>query len=649
MAEAAEIALPGVQPVLTMFMHMVWRLRKDLQSRFDLYTPIGQQAFVWWMLTEGVREWPELAACQIAACDMLLVAPAAEALPTVTPTLTCFMKLAWSMRPDLQAAFDLHHPQAQQDFVWWYFTHGPAEFQAVRYFTEAQKRFLNEPDPQLFTGESLPVTRLMTQLVMRKLRETHSLNTPEGRTKFLSWYFTRGVVDLQITDLIDEHLAKVLLTSVPGNLPIPTILAMIWTSDAAIQRLFPDPGSPDFLAWSHSLDGKTAHPILGRLAELAPVPMPAIVQSRDALPFGVNLIGSARGQFGIGEDVRMAALAMNAAGIPFSIYNVEPGREMCQGDHSVDTLIHDTLPYAINMLCLTGMETARLAAEKGTSLFDGRRNIGYWPWELPEWPAEWTHAYDLVDEVWASSRYTYQAYGKSCPKPVRHMPMTVMVELTAGLTRRSFGLPEGRFLFVFSFDVVSSLTRKNPQACVRAFRAAFPKGSEPVGLVLKAMRASTEAPHWQTLLHDAKEDPRIYVLNRTMDRAEVLDLYRSCDCFLSLHRAEGFGRGIAEAMMLGKPVIVTGYSGNMDFTVPGTAGLVDYRLRRLTVGEYPYSEGQVWADPDIDHAAWWMHRIAENRFLRQRLAVQGQILTTVTFAPATAGFDYAAELVAETP
>ena len=164
-----------------------------------------------------------------------------------------------------------------------------------------------------------------------------------------------------------------------------------------------------------------------------------MIRARGDLPAGVNLIGYARGQLGIGEDVRMAAHAMRNAGVPFSIYNVEPGTEVCQGDRSVDSMISDHLPYAVNMLCMTGIETAVQAAIQGKSLLDGRRTIGYWPWELPEWPQEWHHAYDLIHEVWASSRYTYDAFTKSCPKPVRHMPMAVTVDATAGLGRQDFG------------------------------------------------------------------------------------------------------------------------------------------------------------------------------------------------------------------
>ncbi len=172
---------------------------------------------------------------------------------------------------------------------------------------------------------------------------------------------------------------------------------------------------------------------------------------------------------------------MQSARIPFGIHNVEPGREVSQNDHSADARIISTLPYGVNLFCMTGMDTARLLASVGPGLFEGRHNIGYWPWELPEWPEQWRHAYDLIDEVWASSRYTYGAYAKSCSKPVRHMPMAVAVDTTAGFRRHDFGLPENRFLFVFSFDVLSSIARKNPRACILAFREAFPLGSEAVG------------------------------------------------------------------------------------------------------------------------------------------------------------------------
>ena len=622
----------------------IWLTRPDLRELCD-----GDRArFEWWLLLNGAREYRALAEAEFTISQDLLTEPAAEALPEVRPTLTPFMRLAWAMRPDLRSAFDLGTAEGQQAFVWWYLTQGPAELRLARFFTEEQRRFLNEPDERVPVGGAIPITRLMMQVWLRRpdLLESFALDTSGGRMAFVVWYFTHGLAETQLTDLVDESQAQALLVPAPGAPELPPVLAMIWSTDAAIQARFPNPLNPEFAQWARA-EGTEQYPILQRLADVATpatVAAPAIKTSHGTLPFGVNLIGYARGQFGIGEDVRMAALAMQATGIPFSLYNVEPGREVCQGDDSVDALITDQLPYAVNLLCTTGIETARLAAVEGSALFDGRRTIGYWPWELPEWPEEWRHAYELVDEVWASSRYTYEAYAKSSPKPVRHMPMAVTVDATDGLTRRDFCLPSRRFLFVFSFDVLSSLARKNPQACVRAFKEAFPLGDEPVGLVVKAMRATPDSPVWQELLEEAQADRRITIISETLSRGAVLDLYRACDCFVSLHRAEGFGRGIAEAMLLGKPVVVTGFSGNMDFTTPGSAALVDHRLRQVSPEEYPFAGGQLWAEPDVAHAAWWMRRLVEDRWLRQRLAKQGQKLTAATYAPAAVGAGYAALL-----
>ncbi len=641
---AAERTSVSARPRLDGIKRTIWLTRPDLRALCEG----DQERFEWWLLLNGAREYGALAETEFPVSQDLLTAPAEEALSEVRPTLTRFMKLVWAMRPDLQGAFDLQTLEGQQGFVWWYFIQGSAELRLGRFVTGEQKRFLNEPDERAPAVGALAITRLMVQVWLRRVdvQERYPLDVHTGRFAYLVWYFTHGLVEFQLADFVDDHQARALLVPPPGAPELPPVLAMIWSTNASIQARFADPLSPSFARWACT-EGPEQYPILKRLGDMATptaIEAPAVHASHPDLPFGVNLIGYARGQLGIGEDVRMAALAMQAAGIPFSVYNVEPGCEVCQGDDSVASLIADRLPYAINLLCTTGMETARLAAVEGSALFDGRRTIGYWPWELPEWPDEWHHAYELVDEVWASSRYTYEAFAKSSPKPVRHMPMAVSVAATAGLCRRDFGLPDGRFLYVFSFDFLSSFSRKNPQACVQAFKEAFPLSGEPVGLVIKTMRATLRNPVWQALLEEARADRRITIINETLSRGAVLDLYRACDAFVSLHRAEGFGRGIAEAMLLGKPVIVTGFSGNMDFTTPGTAALVDHRLRPLAPQEYPFAEGQLWAEPDVTHAAWWMRRMIEDGRLRQRLAEQGQKLTEVTYAPAAVGAGYAALL-----
>ncbi|HYD64565.1 glycosyltransferase family 4 protein [Azospirillum sp.] len=620
----------------------IWLIRPDLRALFE-DDPAG---FEWWLLMNGSGEYHALAEADLAVALDVLSEPADEALPGVEPGLTRLMTRVWAMRPDLQAAFDLATREGRQGFVWWYFVYGAAELGLGRFFTEEQKSFLNEPDPEVPDDAFVPVTRLMRQVWVRRpsLQAACPLGEPGGRGAFLDWYFTRGLGETRLADVVDDRQARALLAPLATPPRVPRILAMIWAADPAVQERFPDPGHPGFRDWARG-EGRESYPVLRRLAEMGALAPPApMVGAGGGVPSGVNLIGYARGQFGLGEDVRMAALALKARNIPFAIRNIQPGRDVCQGERGLEALITDSLPYAVNLICTTGIETARVAATEGTRLLDGRRTIGYWPWELPEWPVEWRHAYNLVDEVWASSRHTYDAYAKSCPKPVRHVPMAVTVDATAGLGRRDFALRKDRFLFVFSFDLLSGLARKNPQACLRAFRTAFPRGDEPAGLVVKAMRATPDDPLWQGLLAEAATDNRIAVISGTLSRAAVLDLYRACDCFVSLHRAEGFGRGIVEAMMLGKPVVVTGYSGNMDFTTPGTAALVDHRLRRVAPGEYPFAQGQLWAEPDVEHAAWWMRRLVEDRHLRERLARQGRRLTAATYAPAVVGAGYAALL-----
>lgn len=623
----------------------IWLTRADLRDLVDG----DRDRFEWWLVRNGAKEYAALAELGVSVPEDVLTEAAPEALPQVRPTLTRFMKTVWSMRPDLHDIFDLRTPEGQDGFVWWYFVHGTGELGLARFLTEDQRAQLNEADPWLPDSGFLTFTRLMVKVWRRRpdLQQAFDLREPQGRDAFLAWYVTRGMVELDLTQTVDSHQARVLLSPTKEAPQVARILSLLWAADESLQARFPNPADSAFRDWARSEEGQEAYPVLRRLMELAgrqkPI-TPAVHRAPSDLPFGVNLIGYAKGQLGIGEDVRMAALALGAAGIPFSIYNVEPGREVCQGDDSAASHVSDALPYAVNVFCMTGIETARLAAVHGSKLFDGRRSIGYWPWELPEWPAAWHHAYTLVDEVWASSRFTYEAFAKSCPKPVRHMPMAVTVDQTAGLVRRDFRLPENRFLFVFSFDFLSSLARKNPQACVAAFRRAFPRGDEPVGLVVKAMRSADDNPLWQDLVAEARADGRITIISGTLERGALLDLYRACDCFVSLHRSEGFGRGMAEAMMLGKPVIATGHSGNTDFTLPGTAGVVDHRPRRVAEDDYPFGGGLTWAEPDVTHAACWMRRMAGDRVLRERLARTAQALTTCTYAPAVVGALYVFEL-----
>jgi glycosyltransferase involved in cell wall biosynthesis len=294
------------------------------------------------------------------------------------------------------------------------------------------------------------------------------------------------------------------------------------------------------------------------------------------------------------------------------------------------------------MFCMAGMETVTMLS-KHRDLLARKINIGFWPWELSQWPQLWSHGTRLMDELWASTSFTASAYRRSISIPVRQVPMAVDVNATESLTRSDFGLPSDRFLFGYSFDGHSSFGRKNPEGAVKAFRIAFPNGDEPVGLILKGLRVS-DHPAWRQLQSLAVHDKRISLISESMSRGRLLDLYRAIDCFVSLHRSEGFGRNIAECMLLGKPVITTRYSGNVDFTNDSTSAMVDASLKPIAAGEYPFGAGQSWADPDIEQAADHMRRIWSDESWRRKISGSGREFIELHHSPGAVGERFRQEL-----
>jgi glycosyltransferase involved in cell wall biosynthesis len=358
---------------------------------------------------------------------------------------------------------------------------------------------------------------------------------------------------------------------------------------------------------------------------------------------GINLIGLAKGELGIGEDLRMASRVMDAAGIDYSIFNFPASSPSRQEDKSISHLIREDLVYNVNMVNLTGFEHARLLTQLDNGIFDKRFTIGAWPWELPFWPRQCEVVFNLVDEIWASSKYTVQAYSNS-PTPVIHMPMAVDFDFTPTCSRVDYGLPENVYLFLFVFDGLSYMARKNPIAHINAFWEAFPRQRKDVGLVVKTMNVQNSNNVWREFHEMAATDDRIQVIAETFTKDRVLGLMNSCDAFVSLHRAEGFGRCIAEMMWLGKPVIATNFSGNTDFTTPDTAFLVDGPLVPVGLDEYMFGEGQQWCDPDVGQAAEHMRQCVEDRVFAEKISAAGQKFIRNNYSAEAVSVKYVARL-----
>jgi len=506
--------------------------------------------------------------------------------------LTDLLRLILALRQaDLCRRLHYDRPEREQDFRSWLVIAGMREYRALAENAHLLS-LLQSPDPRL------GVSGVAAALWYGRPDVSQAFALPQKRLEFMHWFYCHGVGEHALWPLLTEHQRA-------------TALLVAEQSDS--------PWLESFRDWATASEARSLSVRTGHARG-----------SGSSHPFGVNLVGYAYGQLGIGEDLRMTARALRAAGIPFAVVDFPPGSDIAQNDRSVAAHVVVEGPYAINLFCMTALETGRFYAERGLHQFAGRYNIGYWPWELSQWPQDWTLVFELVDEVWVSSAHIRDALltAQAPPfgKPLQVMPLVVEVPEAARLrkpgvraaTRRRFGLPASAQLFCFSFDLNSSIHRKNTQAVVEAFLHAFPPGQPmagQVGLVVKVQPPRRTHRAWERLKATAAADPRIHIVEGSLPRDELLALYAACDCFVSLHRAEGFGRGLAEALQLGLHLITTDYSGNTDFCrrpeFAGQVSLVPYRLVKVRQGQYPYAEGQVWANPSVAAAAAAMRRFVD--------------------------------------
>ena len=339
---------------------------------------------------------------------------------------------------------------------------------------------------------------------------------------------------------------------------------------------------------------------------------------------GINLIGYARAETGIGESCRIAARNLDAAGIPFGVINFTGTNSARMEDLSWSHKEFKEPLYDINLVHLNAEQIIEIYSEFGPQLFGGRYTIGYWHWELPDFPDRWLKSFSLVDEVWVPSSFVADSIAEKSPVPVVKIPHSVRVVISKPRDRAYFGLPADRFLFLCMFDLNSYQARKNPQAAIEAFNTAFRDRSANVGLVLKINGCINNQKDFRKLQEAVRDFDNIYIIAETLTRNDTNALMNTVDCYVSLHRSEGFGLGMAESMYLGKPVIGTAWSGNIDFMTPFNSCLVDYCLVQLGATYGPYEAFQYWAEPDVEHAAYYMKRLVEDRNYYDRLSEAGK-------------------------
>ncbi|GGI46262.1 glycoside hydrolase [Paenibacillus marchantiophytorum] len=357
----------------------------------------------------------------------------------------------------------------------------------------------------------------------------------------------------------------------------------------------------------------------------------------EADEIGVNLVGYSRAEMGIGESCRIAAKSLNAENIPFGIINFEGTNSSRMSDTTWQHKEIKSPLYNVNIFHVNAEQMMEIYSSKGNEIFDNRYNIGYWHWELPDFPDEWIENFRFVDEVWVPSNFVLESISMKSPVPVVKIPHSIEVKIQSERTRQYFNLPEDPFLFLCMYDAHSYQERKNPEAAIIAFKMAFLPEDLSVGLVIKVNNSRStpsEIKHLEEMIQDYRN---IYLLKETYVRNDVNALLAVIDCFVSLHRSEGFGLGLAEAMYLGKAVIGTNWSSNIDFMKHDNSCLVDFKLINLGEDHGPYQSYQYWADPDVNHAAFYMRKLAEDKDFYDVIAQNGEKTIKEQFSPQAIG------------
>ena len=358
---------------------------------------------------------------------------------------------------------------------------------------------------------------------------------------------------------------------------------------------------------------------------------------------GVNLIGYPLADIGEGEFLRQTGRSLARVDIDFGVYNSEA--RLDQNNQRLASLIEPNNPYLVNIFHLKPDQVEAFIIRRGECLVEGHFNIGYWAWELSKCPVVWMRSLKYFHEIWCPSRFIQSALSDVSERPTLYMPPALDIDKPTRFDRCYFKLPESQFIFLFVFDFKSCFARKNPLGCIQAFQNAFSNEKEGVGLVIKSMDGEQYPNEFKLLNAAVQSDPRIKIINNTFTPDEIIGLMNVCDVFVSLHRSEGIGLSIAQSMLLCKPVIATNYSGNTDFTRPDNSCLVDYKLIEVKKGEYPYSKGQVWADPNLDQAASYIRRLVEDDTYRNTIAKAGRSYIKTNHNSEAVGKNYSNRLI----
>lgn len=433
---------------------------------------------------------------------------------------------------------------------------------------------------------------------------------PEGEEGFLNW----------LNEPIDR-----------AGKGVTRFMLAVYEDRPDVKSAYPDPtnaNAADFRNWYLLFGAKE----LSLPAAL--IPRRSSTTSVVSASVPVNVAGFFRAELGIGTAARALVAALDAAQIPINTITF---------DRTANRLAHPFVDRSsaagaadINLVCINPDQIHVFAEQVGPDFWNGRYNIGLWFWEVEDFPASLQHAFNYVDEIWVASDFMRQTFLRVSAKPVFKYRLPVMVPtVDPSMTRSQLGLP-AEFVFLFSFDFLSVLERKNPLGLIEAFRRAFKPGEGP-RLVLKTINGDKRTLEVEKLKYAIRGRSDILLMDGYLPAVENASVAAMADCYVSLHRSEGFGLTIAEAMVLGKPAIATAYSGNLEFMTEENSYLCPARRSEVGPEREPYPAESHWSEPDLAAAANLLRRVYADREEAQARGARAAADLRSTHSAAVAG------------
>lgn len=621
------------------------------------------------------RRWPDPFAGEGAGSYFSFLREAVD--PAGRPPLPRLALLAWDERPDLQERYPEPTAADREELARWFVRAGDRGRPPGAPFTEGIRRDLEEidriaaPGSQERTGLAAVVTgtgfdaplppqtlawlladagydrearplipRLALQLLQRRndLAAAHPDPLGADRRRLALWFVTHGWQEYRLPGRL---LGPVLRTLKPRD----RVWAALWRWKHRRSRR--DAGRPAEPAGRGAVaQGSPAPGPERRGAPGAPERAPRSGErpsrSRGDLP-GVDVVGYPGATSGVGEACRGTLAALAAAEVPVSVWAL-PDPSPGDGEPPLARAAperafrHGLTLFHVNA---DGMPAVRRELALATAL--GRRRAAVWFWELAHLPLAFAASFRDLDEIWAPSRFCAEAFLPLAPIPVRWVPPCVPAATAAPASRRELGVPQGSFLFYFAFDALSVPERKNPLGLLDAFGRAAREAVRPVHLLLKVQRPEA-APETMEQVRARAAGLPVTLLEATLGRPEQDSLLAASDAYVSLHRSEGLGLPLIEAMHLGKPVVATGYGGVTDFLDDSTGSVVPHRLVPLERNAGPYPAGAVWAEPDLEEAAERMLALAADPASARERSDRARRRVADLYAPEAAGARFRREV-----